>query len=107
MCTEEQHKEKIQWLRLVHAELVSMNEALNPIDRTNVISPSQPFIVDYKDRRHLFIYSGSALTLQCEDYGAFALSANTWTNFPFPQGMRVTPNTAGTILTRATNEIVP
>ncbi len=85
-------------------------EKRDPIDATYQISSSQPLIVEYKERRHLFIWSANALTLTLEDVGSLSVSANTWTNIGYTEGMRLTPvNQVSTmpVFVRATDETIP
>lgn len=80
-----------------------------PIDETYQISATQPLVVDYKERKHLFIFSANALTLTIDDIGTLSVSANTYTNIGFQQGMRLVPTQTSLtpIFVRATDETVP
>lgn len=82
----------------------------DPIDAMYQIELAKPLVIDYKERRHLFIFSANSLTLTVEDFGTLSVSANTFTNIGgFPQGTRLTPTqTSPTpVFVRATDETVP
>lgn len=80
-----------------------------PIDETYRISATQPLVVDFQERKHLFIFSANALVLTVEDIGVLTVGANIFTNISFQQGMRLTPvqTTPVTVFVRATDETVP
>lgn len=70
----------------------AMKEARTPIDTPYLISSVNPYVIDYKNRKHLFIYSPVALTLTIEDYTTttgFSLAAMTWHTLDFQPGTRV------------------
>ncbi len=48
-----------------------------------------PWIIDYKERKHLYIFSPVQLILSLEDYGTITVFANTWHTLDFPAGMRI------------------
>ncbi len=101
MCSEEHEK-------LLKAINKNTDKRV-PLDAIYQISSTQPLIVEYKERRHLFIWSANALTLTLEDIGTLSVSANTWTNIGYTEGMRLTPasNTIVAVFVRATDESVP
>ena len=103
MCSSE--TEKI--LRSI-AETVQEYDQ-DPLDFVYQISSNQPLIVHYMERRHLWLWSANALTLTLEDIGTLSVSANTWTNIGYTEGMRLTPSssTIVAVFVRATNETVP
>lgn len=65
------------------------SEARDPIDFPIQLSSTMPWNVDYRNRKHLFIYSPVQLILSLEDYGTSTLFANTWHTLDFPPGMRI------------------
>ncbi len=109
MCTEGQHEAVLHALYAIeHA--VSTTEKRQPIDVTAMISTTQPLVIDYKERRHLFIWSANALTFSLEDLGTLTVGANAWVNIGYQEGMRLVPaTTANTVpvFVRATDESVP
>lgn len=109
MCTEEQHQEKLALLHSINTRLAAI-EGKNPIDATLLISTTQPYVVDFKNRKHIFVWSANALTFTIEDIGQIAVSANTWTNIGYQEGMRLVPQTTPNpvaIFVRATDESIP
>ena len=74
------------------------------------ISDVQPLLLNFKDRKHLFIFSPTALSFLPEDLGIMAIPAATWTNITFEPGFRCftqgTPNGIQVYL-KATDEIIP
>ena len=106
MCSEQQHTE-------IKAELDAIKKAVQstakkpPIDATPQISTTQPLIVDYKERRHLFLWSPNNLTLTVEDIGTLTVTSNTWYNIGYPPGFRLTPVSQSSLVPvflRATDE---
>ena len=85
MCTDDQHRQKMAALRDIHEILIGRE----PIGATVQISATTPYIIDYKERKHLFIFSATSLTLTLEDLGNFALPSGQWVNMGFSTGTRV------------------
>ena|SRR2546427_6754238 len=65
------------------------NEKRVPLDEVVMVSATTPWIVNYKERKNIYVYSQNDLTLTFEDFGSFILAANTWTLLNFLTGMRV------------------
>lgn len=59
----------------------------SPFRKTVMISATTPVVLDYRDRKFVFIYSANSLTLTLEDLGTIALAANAWVNISFQPGM--------------------
>lgn len=59
------------------------------IDKIEQISANNCYILDYKNRYHIFIWSATALTLTLEDLGTLSLSQYVWTNISFTSGMHI------------------
>jgi len=76
------------------------------IDSTYSISASQPLIIDYKERKYLFVRSSTNFTLSLEDIGSLPVPANTWVNLSYQQGIRLVPSVAATVLVRATDNYI-
>lgn len=55
------------------------------------ISSTNPYVVDYKERLHLYGRSSVPLLFALEDIGHLSVPANTWVMLPYLQGMRLTP----------------
>jgi hypothetical protein len=106
MCTDDQHQEKLTLLQQIKNRL----DTRNNIDDTPLVSTVRPLVIDFKDRKHLFIWSANAITFSLEDLGQIAITANTWTNISFQQGMRLVPasqTTPVSVFVRATDETIP
>ena len=86
-------------------------QAREPIDQSVYISATRPWIVDYRNRKHVFLWLPStALTLSFEDYGQGVVQAQSWVNLGLPVGIRVfAPNQSSDtqILLRFTDELIP
>jgi hypothetical protein len=67
----------------------AIQEARDPVDFAIQLSTTMPWVVDYRNRKHLYIFSPIALTISLEDYGTLTLQANVWHNFDFPASMRI------------------
>ena len=80
------------------------------IDQTYQISSSQAYIVDYKQRKHIYIWSPTAISLTIEDYGTGSIPAQQWINIGIRDGCFVTAPavTSGTtpLMVRCTDEVV-
>ena len=75
--------------RLLDILVGATQEARDPIDFPIQLSTTMPWMIDYHNRKHLFIYCPVQLVLSLEDYGTSTLFANTWHTLDFPAGMRV------------------
>lgn len=82
-----------------------------PIDTSIFISATRPWIVDYRNRKHCFLWLPSvALTLSFEDYGSGVVQPQNWVNLGMPTGIRIlAPGqlTDTQILLRFTDEPIP
>ncbi len=90
--------------------LLRLNVTQRPyIDQTYAVSQSQGFFLDYKDRKHLYIFSATALTLTIGTIGTLNVAANTWTDISFPPNLQIFATgqvTAVLVLVRATDETI-
>lgn len=59
------------------------------LDRQWPISSSFQYILDYRERFFVFLFSPVALSLSAEDYGTIGVPPNTWVQLPFPQSTRI------------------
>jgi len=105
MCTDDQHKQKMQQaLSDIHQLLIRRT----PLDSLIMISASQPYVLNYSSRKHVFIWSPNTLTLTLEDLGNLSLTNATWTNVSLTAGMKIYAlgeTTPIPILVRCTDEI--
>lgn len=84
-----QHAQLLDGLHSINASLKALMLGREPFYQTVAISATVPIDLDYRDRKHIFIYSANALILSVEDLGSVTLSANTWTNMSFAPGTRI------------------
>ena len=75
----------------------AMQEARDPIDFPIQISSTMPWNVDYHNRKHIFIWSPTNITLTLEDYGNLVVIASNWQQLDMPAGMRVLSNNTSPI----------
>lgn len=110
MCDSAISLEQVELLQQIERLLLSV-AYLPYIDETYLISATQPYVVDYKDRRHVFIWTPTSQAVSLEDFGNGTLAAQVWTNLGLPQGLKIyaTGVTNGTvpIMIRCTNEVIP
>lgn len=70
-----------------------------------VIIGQQPWIVQYKGRKHVYAYTAQAgIVLTSSDY-SIALIQNGWTNVAVPDGTRFTGPSGLTIAVKCTDEV--
>lgn len=84
--------------------------ARDPQVHSPTISDTKPWYSSYYERKHLYLYSGTAFSFTAEDLGTFSVPANTLVLYPFPQGTRAYSTTAATsyrFLIIATDELLP
>jgi hypothetical protein len=113
MCDEllarARHHEQLDTLKQI--ERLLMSTAYHPpIDDVFQISSTKPYVLDYQERKHVFLWLPStSLTLSFEDYGTGIVSAQVWVNIGMPVGIRifaplVTLGATTPIYIRCTNE---
>lgn len=89
MCTTEQHEEKIYALLQIEKHLRNA-DLREPIYVSSFVSATQPFIMDYHERRHALLWlPGTSYTFSCEDYGTVVVPASTWINLGLQPGIRM------------------
>ncbi len=101
----------LEQLELLHTNLHTLIEGRPPIFSVEQLSSTKPYIIDYKERKHLYIWlPSSSLALSFEDYGSGTVQAQVWTNLGLPEGIRVfaTAQTSGTtpLYVKCTDEVV-
>jgi hypothetical protein len=111
MCTDhEKRVENTLFNILERIEAATIHRP--PIDDMVQLSSTKPYVIDYKERRHVYIWLPStALALSFEDYGSGTVQPQIWVNLGMPQGIKVfaTAITSGTtpIFIRCTDEVIP
>ena len=58
-------------------------------DQTVQISATMPYVIDYKNRYFVTIFTPNNLTLSLEDWGSISIPAGSWADISFPAGTRV------------------
>ena len=103
----EKHNSTLETLIVL---LDQQNREQSPIDHDEQISASQAYVVDYKNRKHVYIWSPTTIQLSVEDFGTGTIQPQVWLNIGVPQGTRITaPSVTGTttyIKVRCTNELI-
>lgn len=90
MCSEQQHAEQMAAFKRVEEKLDTLIRGRPPFYKTVQVSSTTPYVVDYRDRRHVYIWLPStALTLTFEDYGSGVVQAQVWTPLSMPAGINV------------------
>lgn len=111
MCKEEIQHEQMQLLAKIEKLLTHKEEhSADPISGTVLLSASRPWLVDYRERKHIYFWSATGESLTIEDYGNFVVPAENWILFDMPSSMRVTaPNETDpiTLFVKWTDELLP
>src|SRR5690242_14063588 len=84
-------EQRLATLELLQTKLLKIElQKREPIDQSVFISAQRPWIVDYRNRKHCFLWLPStALTLSFEDYGSGVVQPQTWVNLGIQPGIRV------------------
>ncbi len=95
--------------RLLETQISGGHNAL-PQAETYVIGATQSnWYYDYKGRKHVYLFSANAITLNLNDLGTLAISANTWTDVTgLRPGMQIfrTTGAAVSVWVICTNETI-
>ena len=100
----------IDALKDIHHLLEEVLITRTPIDMTVQISATQAWPVDYRNRKHVFLWLPVGLTLSFEDFGSGPVAAQQWVNVGIPPGTRMlAPGQANPtyIMIRCTDEVIP
>ena len=80
------------------------------IDQTVQIGALTPYIVDYKQRAHIFIWSPTSISLSIEDYGTGTIPAQIWLNIGIRSGTSIFAPSFTTsttpLMIRCTDEVI-
>ena len=98
--------ELLKALERIEKLLASDDE--RPVDQDYNISATLGFFLDYKGRKHLYLFSPTAFTLLLPDIGgSLSITANTWTDISYRPGLQIFASSAQTsallVKVRATN----
>jgi len=88
-------------LNAIHKAIKDLHESVKGrpnLEDVHNISSSQPYVVNYRDRYHILLWSANGLTLTLEDLGTMTVNANTWTNISFKTGMKIYAQGQATIV---------
>lgn len=102
--------EKLTVLKQIHALVELQHKAETPENYSfNGLALGQPFVIDYKARKHIFIYqnSGASINLVNTEFGTVPLPNVSWTNWPFPQGSKWQLSANALLNIRCTDEAIP
>jgi len=91
-------------------QILNQVRMLPPLDQTYQISSFNSYVVDYRERKHIYIWLPVTQTLSIEEYGSGSVPGQQWVNIGIRPGVRITaPNvTSGTVtmIVRCTDEQV-
>jgi len=59
------------------------------LDQTIQIGSNTPFVVHYRDRDHIYIWSPTSIALSIEDYGQGNIPAQQWINIAIKPGTSI------------------
>src|SRR6266581_3632542 len=103
MPTDAQHDAYIGLLKSQHEAHIGLLKKIadirEPIDDTVSISSTSPYVVDYRNRKHIFIWLPATQTLSIEDYGTGTVQGQVWINIGIRAGVKIAaPNvTSGSV----------
>ena len=107
MCSTDQHNEKLATLH----ELIELLKPRPPLDATIPVSAALEWPLDYKERKHVFLWLDTTTTLSFGDYGSGSVQQQVWTNLGMKPGTVINaPNAGATpvlLNLRFTDEIIP
>ncbi len=91
MCTDQQHQEHLDALARIEKTFRNLLETRPPVDVPMVaISATTAYILDYHNRKYVYVSSANSLTLTLEDLGTVSVSANALPILlPYPPGLRI------------------
>jgi hypothetical protein len=96
--------------RKILEDLKELIQGRPPIDDHVTISSVKPWQIDYRERKHVFIWLPTTQTLSFEEFGSGPVQAQVWVNLGMPPGTRVyAPNSSSLIdmMIRCTDEEIP
>ncbi len=82
MCSDEQHAQKMAALARIEKNQRILIEGRTPQRQDYSISDTQGFHLDYKNRKHVFIYSDVPLVLQLTSH-TYPVFQQIWTCLDF------------------------
>lgn len=107
MCSDEQHKQTLDAL----ARIERATKKRTPDDQSIMVSDTQPWKLDYKGYRHVFMWLPAiALTMDFGEYGSGPVGIQQWFNLGMKPGYDVKTIGQATptkIILRFTDESIP
>lgn len=101
---------KEEFREVIENHLQELRRSYDPVFEDQTMQPNgQPLVINYNNRRHIFLWATANLTATVGDLGSFTFTAGNWYNISFREGLRIT-NTGATsvnVQTKCTNELVP
>lgn len=79
-------------------------------NQTILMNDNQPWVVDYKDFKHIFMWLPTQLTLVMGEYGQGTVQAQVWINLGLRPGTKIVTSgqsSATPIILHFTDEVVP
>jgi len=90
MCSDDQHAAHMSRLAGIKQELHTLISGRVPDWRIAMISDTQPWTMDYKGYKHVFLWiPGSPLTLNLGDFGTGLINNQQWINLGLPIGTNI------------------
>lgn len=108
MCSEDYQRESLELLR----KIATSTERRSVIDQDYVVSATKGFFLDYKNRKHLYVWAPNGVTFIIPDLGGSTLTAqaDTWTNLSFRPGLQLFASAAQVadllVKVRATDDVI-
>ena len=91
--------ELLKVLTRIEANTTKLLEGRTPLGHTYFVGNTQSdWYLNYRGRKHLYVFSSTMLTLQLNDIGTLSVSANTWTNVDFKEGIQIFTTNQATAL---------
>ena len=105
MCETNVAQKILDELQAIRRQLESYENNNHHIDQYYQISVNSPLILDYKNRRYLYAWTGTTVTCTAT-IGTIDITAKVWTNISLGEGSQLIPPVGNPIqlLVRATNE---
>ena len=82
-------EQSLKLLQSINERLAGAAGNRKPFWEKVAISATVPIIVDYRDRKHVYLFTQNTLTLTLEDMGTLAVTAGTWADISFRPGMNI------------------
>ena len=95
MC-EKIQLQQLDTLQQIERLLLAQTTHPDEEDQSVLISSVNPYMVDYKGHKHVYLLSQVTAVLVSEDLVALTALANTWTDISLQQGSRLTYADGGT-----------